>query len=309
MQFIQKKSLGWLLTFFCTVSVGIFPLVYKKLADASVNFWQVIVWLFLFSFLFNFLFYIFSTFIHFKKNNPKKQFSKMKLDKKFIFFILLLALCTILGNLLFLFSIQQISAGIAQLTQRTEIIFVLYLSWFFLKEKVSFKVNIAVLVIFLGIAILKWDSANISQFITGLFPIFLAILSGFFFACMQLLIQEAVKKFTPAFINIWRLGVTLCLLFVLLFIFLPNLQSIFNPNSSLLLWAAIAAFLGPFMARLFYSYACQILPVSKIVLLTPLAAIFTLFFQWILLGIGASLIEITGSAIVLVGIYTAIKYK
>ena len=92
-------------------------------------------------------------------------------------------------------------------------------------------------------------------------------------------------------------------------IFLPNLQSIFNPNSSLLLWAAIAAFLGPFMARLFYSYACQILPVSKIVLLTPLAAIFTLFFQWILLGIGASLIEITGSAIVLVGIYTAIKYK
>ena len=117
--------------------------------------------------------------------------------------------------------------------------------------------------IFLGIAILKWDSANISQFITGLFPIFLAILSGFFFACMQLLIQEAVKKFTPAFINIWRLGVTLCLLFVLLFIFLPNLQSIFNPNSSLLLWAAIAAFLGPFMARLFYSYACQS---SKIVL-------------------------------------------
>ena len=193
MQFIQKKSLGWLLTFFCTVSVGIFPLVYKKLADASVNFWQVIVWLFLFSFLFNFLFYIFSTFIHFKKNNPKKQFSKMKLDKKFIFFILLLALCTILGNLLFLFSIQQISPGIAQLTQRTEIIFVLYLSWFFLKEKVSFKVNIAVLVIFLGIAILKWDSANISQFITGLFPIFLAILSGFFFACMQLKLQ-CLKK-------------------------------------------------------------------------------------------------------------------
>ena len=56
-------------------------------------------------------------------------------------------------------------------------------------------------------------------------------------------------------------------------------------------------------------FLCQILPVSKIVLLTPLAAIFTLFFQWILLGIGASLIEITGklSAIVLVGIYTAIN--
>ena len=158
----------------------------------------------------------------------------MKLDKKFIFFILLLALCTILGNLLFLFSIQQISPGIAQLTQRTEIIFVLYLSWFFLKEKVSFRVNLAVLVIFFGISILKWDSANISQFITGLLPIFFAILSGFFFACMQLVIQEAVKKFTPAFINIWRLGVTLWLLFVFLLIFLPNLQSVFNPNSSFL---------------------------------------------------------------------------
>ena len=286
---MQKHSLGWLLTFFCTVSVGIFPLVYKKLEEASVNFWQVIVWLFLFSFLFNLLFYIFSTFIHSKKNNLKNQFSKMKLDKKFIFFILLLALCTILGNLLFLFSIQQISPGIAQLTQRTEIIFVLYLSWFFLKEKVSFRVNLAVLVIFFGISILKWDSANISQFITGLLPIFFAILSGFFFACMQLVIQEAVKKFTPAFINIWRLGVTLWLLFVFLLIFLPNLQSVFNPNSAVLFWAAIAAFLGPFMARLFYSYACQILPVSKIVLLTTLAAIFTLFFQWTLLGIRVSL--------------------
>ena len=233
----------------------------------------------------------------------------MKLDKKFIFFILLLALCTILGNLLFLFSIQQISPGIAQLTQRTEIIFVLYLSWFFLKEKVSFRVNLAVLVIFFGIAILKWDSANISQFITGLLPIFFAILSGFFFACMQLVIQEAVKKFTPAFINIWRLGVTLWLLFVFLLIFLPNLQSVFNPNSAVLFWAAIAAFLGPFMARLFYSYACQILPVSKIVLLTPLAAIFTLFFQWTLLGIRVSLIEILGSTIVLIGIYAALSSK
>ena len=85
MQTTQKKSLGWLLTFFCTLSVGLFPLVYKKLADESVNFWQVIVWLFLFSFLFNFLFYIFSTFIHFKKNNLKNQFSKMKLDKKLFF--------------------------------------------------------------------------------------------------------------------------------------------------------------------------------------------------------------------------------
>ena len=72
MQTTQKKSLGWLLTFFCTLSVGLFPLVYKKLADESVNFWQVIVWLFLFSFLFNFLFYIFSTFIHFKIAMPKK---------------------------------------------------------------------------------------------------------------------------------------------------------------------------------------------------------------------------------------------
>ena len=84
--------------------------------------------------------------------------------------------------------------------------------------------------IFFGISILKWDSANISQFITGLLPIFFAILSGFFFACMQLVIQEAVKKFTPAFINIWRLGVTLWLLFVFLLIFLPNLQSVFNPR-------------------------------------------------------------------------------
>ena len=302
---MQKHSLGWLLTFFCTVSVGIFPLVYKKLEEASVNFWQVIVWLFLFSFLFNFIFYIFSIFIHFKKNNLKNQFSKMKLDKKFIFFILILAVCTILGNLLFLFSIQQISPGIAQLTQRTEIIFVLYLSWFFLKEQVNFRVNLAVCVIFLGIAMLKWDSSNLSQFIAGLFPIFLAILSGFFFACMQLIIQEAVKKFQPAFVNIWRLMVTLCLLLA----FPPAIQAVLHPNREILFWAVIAAFLGPFMARLFYSYACQILPVSKIVLLTPLAAIFTLFFQWTLLGIRVSLIEILGSTIVLIGIYAALSSK
>ncbi len=302
MTFPQKTSLGWLLTFFCTLSVGLFPLVYKKLEEASANFWQVIVWLFLFSFLFNFVFYIFTKFILSKKDSPT---IKSKPQKKIIFFILLLALCTILGNLLFLFSIQKISPGIAQLTQRTEIIFVLYLSWFFLKEKVSFRVNLAVFVIFLGISILKWDSANFSQFVAGLYPIFLAAFSGFFFACMQLIIQEAVKKFHPAFINIWRLGITLCLLLI----FPPALQAIFHSSSSILFWAAIAAFLGPFMARLFYSYACRILPVSKIVLLTPLAAIFTLFFQWTLLGIGVSLIEMTGSAIVLVGIYAAIKYK
>ena len=121
----------------------------------------------------------------------------MKLDKKFIFFILILAVCTILGNLLFLFSIQQISPGIAQLTQRTEIIFVLYLSWFFLKEKVSFRVNIAVLVIFLGISILKWDSSNLSQFIAGLFPIFFGNSFWIFFRLYAVTHPRSCKKIYP----------------------------------------------------------------------------------------------------------------
>ena len=296
LKFIKKYE-GWILTFLCVVSVGIFPLSYKKLSDASPNFTTTLLAIVILAFIFN---TIFSTIFTYKEIKEKS----LKLDYNIWIYILPLGLLTIVGNLLFLIAIQDISPGIAQLVQRTEIIFVLYLSWFFFKDKVTVRLNFTVLLIILGIVFLKWE-ANFLQFLKSFTAILYAIISGLIFAIMQLMIQFSVKKYSPNIINFLRL--LFACIFLIMFVFFT--KTTYKINSEIIIWGAISAFLGPFFARLCYSYACKTIPISKIVLLTPLAPVFTLVFQWWLLDISINFREIVGSIIVISGIYLALKYR
>ena len=293
----KQEPLSWFLVACCTFAVGVFPLVYKKLFDASNNVLTVIILLFFFSFLFNLI----------ASALPLLRSAKIlpiKIKSNILSYLIILALLTIFGNITFLLAIQNLSPGIAQLVQRSELIFVLYLSWIFFAEKVTFGLNLSVLIILIGMYFLKTQE-NSHQIFQSFIPILWAIASGLAFALMQLILQVAVRKHHPAIVNMMRLLITM----IILFLYPPSWKILHTITIDILFWGIIAAFLGPFFARLCYSYACKKISVSKIVLVTPVAPVITVILQWCLLNITITTSEIIGSIIILCGMYAAIKFR
>ena len=292
---LRQDSIGWMFSFFCCFGIGIFPLFYKKLSNISDNFITIFLLIF-FSCIFSFI----ASFIY----TAIKGFTVIKLKKKDSLIFLLLGFLTIFGNMFFLFSINFISPGIAQLIQRTEIIFVLYLCYFFFAERVSVKLNIAIFIILFGMYFLKVEDNSISL-IASFFPVIFAIISAFFFALMQVILQIIVRRNDPIFVNFIRLFIALCLLF-----FHPDSWSVLERiNTEILFWAFICAFIGPFFSRLSYSLASRRLPVSTIVLITPLAPLLTLALELLFFGTQLTYKEWFGFFVVLGGVYTALKFR
>lgn len=293
---IKTHPFAWFLTFCFTLAVGIFPVLYKKLVDASHSSLLTLIVLFLYSILFCFL-----TSLPTLRKSLKNP---IKINKRIAINFLILGILTVGGNIFFLFSIQSISPGIAQLIQRSEVVFVLYLCWIFFAEKISFRLNISVVVILIGMYFLKTQNDNIPA-LQNFVPLFWAAASGFCFALLQVMLQIIVRNHHPVLVNMIRFIITIVLLFLY-----PNswilLQKI---TKEMLFWGFWAALIGPFFARLCYSYACKEMPVSTIVLITPIAPLITILFQWIFLGITISQSEIFGSIIILGGMYAAIKFR
>lgn len=297
---IKKEPVAWALTFFCTFCVGIFPLFYKKLCIASDNnILLVIIVLFLFSFMMSFLAGIPKLFSLCKTPKIIK-----KLQKKVIILLVFLSILTISGNVFFLLAIQDISPGIAQLIQRTEVIFVLYLSWMFFSERISIGLTFAAAFILVGMYFLKTQGAGLSIFQSFL-PVFWATISGFCFALMQVLLQIIVKKNDPILINMFRLLVTL----IIILCYPDSWGLLSKITQDVFFWGLLSALLGPFLARISYTYACRKIPVSTIVLITPIAPIFTIIFQWLFLSITIAPSELLGFVIILCSIYVAIRLR
>jgi drug/metabolite transporter (DMT)-like permease len=293
---LKAQPLAWVLVLCFCLGVGIFPLLYKKLADTSNDNLLTLNVLMLYALLLTFLTSLPSLKKSFK--NP------VKIDRKIFLEFLLLGILTVGGNAFFLISIKDISPGIAQLVQRSELVFVLYLSWIFFAEKISFRLNISIIVILIGMYFLKQQDQNLS-FLQSLIPIFWATASGFCFALMQVMLQATVRKYNPVVVNTMRFIITI----IFLFSYPQSWIVMKQINTEILFWGFWSALIGPFCSRLCYSYACRKLPVSTIVLFTPLAPILTIIFQWIFLDIVITQIEFIGSIILLVGMYAAIKSR
>ena len=293
----KKNPIAWFLTFCCVFFVGIFPLFYKRLYDASdSNALLAIIILFLFSFLISFFIGLPRFFCNLK--NP------VKVEKIIIGQMFLLGVLAIAGNIFFLFAIKNISPGIAQLVQRTEIIFVIYLSWIFFSDKISIGLFFSIVIILVGMYFLKSEGENI-DIIQSFFPIFYAVLSGFFFALMQVILQIVVRKYNPITINMSRLLISL----IITLCYPASWQVLQNITQGVLFWGFLSALIGPFFARICYTYACKEIPVSTIVLMTPIAPILTIVFQWFFFSILISPSEVLGTIVVLFGMYAAIKFR
>ena len=261
---------------------GLYAIPYRLSLDSVAPLpviWGVFLWAFLFSL-------------------PGAWFARRqnKFSWKIAGITLATSLAGLLGNYAICQALSQSSPTLLVLVSRIEIIIAMLLSWMFLKEFIGIRVWMSVVVIVLGIIVMKMDSLtfdlkNWSSFLW-------AVTSAFSFASMQVLAKRIIDEINPQVLNVSRLAVGLVILWSL-----AEVRSgVTNLQSGEWKWIALAAFCGPFMGRVSYTYALRYLTISKAVIISSFSPATTLLFELLVFGTLISSYEAIGGTIMLAGI-------
>ncbi len=261
---------------------GLYAIPYRLSLDTVAPLpviWGVFLWAFLFSL-------------------PGAWFARRqnKFSWKIAGITLATSLAGLLGNYAICQALSQSSPTLLVLVSRIEIIIAMLLSWMFLKEFIGIRVWMSVVVIVLGIIVMKMDSLtfdlkNWSSFLW-------AVTSAFSFASMQVLAKRIIDEINPQVLNVSRLAIALIILWSL-----AEVRSgVADLQSSEWKWLALAAFCGPFMGRVSYTYALRYLTVSKAVIIGSFSPATTLLFELLVFGTLISSYEAIGGTIMLAGI-------
>ena len=207
-----------------------------------------------------------------------------------------ISLMGILGNYSICKALSQDSPTLLVLVSRSEIIIAILLSWIFLKELVNLRVWITVVIIVFGIIVMKLDalSFNLKDWSSFIW----AVTSAFSFASMQVVSKGIIKEINPQLLNVLRLAFALAILWSLSEVRI----GVFNITMSEWKWLALAAFFGPFIGRIFYTYALRYLSISKAVIIGSFSPVITFLFELAAFGTMISIFEGLGGTIMIAGI-------
>ena len=209
---------------------------------------------------------------------------------------LLISLAGLLGNYSICQALNLASPTMLILLSRSEIIFAMLLSWLFLKEIITARVWLAVVFIIAGIIVMK---LNILSFeLNEWSAIIWAITTAFSFAVMQVLTKSIIHEINPQVLNVSRLALALVILW--------SLEEVRSGVAVLEFiewqWLALAAFCGPFVGRVSYTYALRYLTISKTVIVGSFSPVVSLIFELLVLGTLINGYEAFGGTIMLAGI-------
>jgi drug/metabolite transporter (DMT)-like permease len=261
---------------------GLYAIPYRLSLDTVAPLpviWGVFLWAFLFSI-------------------PGAWFARHqnKFSWKIAGITLATSLAGLLGNYAICQALSQASPTLMVLVSRIEIIFAMLLSWMFLKELVSIRIWMAVMVIVAGIIVMKMDSLSFELKVWSSF--LWAVTAAFSFASMQVMAKSIIHEINPQVLNVSRLAVALVMLWSL-----TEVRSgVADLQSSEWKWLALAAFCGPFIGRVSYTYALRYLTVSKAVIIGSFSPATTLLFEFLVFGTLISSYEALGGTIMLTGI-------
>ena len=273
----QKK--GFFFALLAVIGGGLFAIPYR-LSLETVSPLPVIWGLFLCAFLFSL---------------PGAWLARhqTKFSWKIAGITLAISLAGVLGNYSICQALNLASPTLMVLLMRSEVIIAMILGWMFLKEFVTLRIFAAVVLIIIGILVMKLDSLSFEM--KEWSSILWSISAAFGFASMQVLAKSIIHEINPQVLNVFRLTIGLLLLWCVeeVRIEIPVL------NISGWIWIAMAAFCGPFWARLAFTYTLRYLTLSKANIIVSFAPMMTLLFEFLVFGTLISRLEIIGGVIML----------
>ena len=209
---------------------------------------------------------------------------------------LLISLAGLLGNYSICQALNRASPTMLILLSRSEIIIAMLLSWLFLKEIITARVWLAVVVIIAGIIVMKLNTLSFE--LNEWSAIIWAITAAFSFAVMQVLAKSIIHEINPQVLNVSRLALALVILW--------SLEEVRSRVAVLEFtewqWLALAAFCGPFVGRVSYTYALRYLTISKTVIIGSFSPVATLIFELLVFDTLLNGYEAFGGTIMLAGI-------
>ena len=209
---------------------------------------------------------------------------------------LLISLAGLLGNYSICQALNRASPTMLILLSRSEIIIAMLLSWLFLKEIITARVWLAVVVIIAGIIVMKLNTLSFE--LNEWSAIIWAITAAFSFAVMQVLAKSIIHEINPQVLNVSRLAFALVILW--------SLEEVRSRVAVLEFtewqWLALAAFCGPFAGRVSYTYALRYFTISKTAIIASFSPAVTLLFEFLVFGTLINFYEAFGGAIIMAGI-------
>ena len=218
-------------------------------------------------------------------------------DKKTLGGAIIFAILSVVGNFAIGQSMLGIDPAITVVLTRVQVIFVMYMGWFFLKERLA-PLLVPGAIIALGGFVWMNYSEDIS--FDGEFVFYLwAIGSAFCFGASQVIMKAIIHDISPITVNHLRLLIGAGLLALM-----PGvLESLKALEFEVWLLATASAFFGPTISRLCHMYSIRYIPVSQATLFILLTPVFTMLVSYLVLNIFPTTQQLIGSTIIMLGIF------
>ena len=226
---------------------------------------------------------------------------KFNFRLKNIAIIVAVALLGMLANYSICQAIVGSSATMFNVISRAEIIIAMILGWVYLHEHVGLRIWIAVAVVLSGILLIRGDTLtfNLADWETVLW----ALCTAGCFAVVQVLSKSIIHEVDPQVLNVLRLSLAVALLLAV-----PGLAM---EMSTLTLgewvWLGLAAFFGPFLGRVSYTYALRYHTIARAMTAVTFSPVLTLLFELLIFGRMLSVFELIGGTLVMIGILVAFR--
>ena len=208
------------------------------------------------------------------------------------------------GALLFTAAIDYSHAGIANAISKTAPIFVSFLAYFTLRERITWARFFLVLMmvaaaLLIGLGELAFGIGVARQHLVG---DALALGAGILRAAAEILGKSALRKFTPSTVAMWRFGVGFLLTGL---ISLGGGQYMGLLQLSVNSWLLVLALAGisTSLSMVLYYRGLSEIPAHVAVTLKLLGAIVTVIVCWIVLGETLNAYHIAGIAVLVFGAY------
>ncbi len=206
-----------------------------------------------------------------------------------------LAVLSLLGNLASAAAITTLSASVLTVLLRGDMMVAALLGWVILRERVERRFWFGAAVAVIGVLVL-YDPRGDAQI--DLRGSALALGAVVCFSLMAVVTRGAIHRVDPVRLNATRLWMTLPLWIVLS----RGFSSLSSMEADRLGWIALAAFLGPFLARLcliMSSRHVEVRVTSLVALASPLV---TIPLDLLFLGHVPTANEVMGGSILIAGI-------
>jgi len=226
----------------------------------------------------------------------------IKINRTTLWGALVFALLSVIGNYAIGRSMEGVDPAVTVLVTRTQVIMVLFLGWFFLKEEMVKYLVPGALIAFSGFALMNY---NEGLKLGGDFIFYLwGITAALCFGISQVVLKSIIHRVEPVTLNFLRL-----IIGCVFISFLPGvIPGILNLGVDIWLYATASAFFGPLISRLSYMYSVRYIPVSQSTLFIMLSPVFTALLSWVFLGLFPTLQQILGGLIVMLGIFMPVMY-